>query len=134
MEELQRSLALFRPEAAVLAGLLLVVVVDSTGAAWRNAAMRVLTLGSLAVALGFSFNLAAAGAKAAIFSGMLVVDPLGTAFKVILVAAGLLTVLAFTFRNSRELVGLGQGELLTLVLALLLSSMMLAAANDLVML
>jgi NADH-quinone oxidoreductase subunit N len=134
MEELQRSLALFRPEVAVLAGLLLVVVVDSTGAAWRNAAMRVLTLGSLAVALGFSFNLQAAGAKAAIFSGMLVVDPLGTAFKVILVAAGLLTVLAFTFRNSRELLGLGQGELLTLVLSLVLSSMMLAAANDLVML
>jgi hypothetical protein len=73
MEELQRSLALFRPESAVLAGLLLVVVVDSIGAAWRNAAMRLLTLASLAVALGLAFDLQASGAKGAIFSGMLVV-------------------------------------------------------------
>jgi NADH-quinone oxidoreductase subunit N len=134
MEELQRSLALFHPEVAVLAGLLLVVVLDSIGAAWRNAAMRVTTLAALAVALGLAFNLQASGAKGALFSGMLVVDPLGAAFKLILVAAGLLTVLAFTFRNSRELHGLGQGELFALVLALVLSSMLLAASSDIVML
>jgi NADH-quinone oxidoreductase subunit N len=134
MEELQRSLALFEPETALAVGLLLVVAVDSIGAAWRNAAMRLLTLASLAVALGLAFNLQASGAKGPVFSGMLVVDPLGAAFKVVLVAAGLLTVLAFTFRNSRELHGLGQGEFLALVLALVLSSALLAAANDLVML
>ena len=134
MEELQRSLALFKPEVALTAGLLLVVVVDSVGAAWRNVAMRLLTLASLAVALGLAFNLQASGAKEALFSGMLVVDPLGAAFKVILVAGGLLTVLVFTFRNSRELHGLGQGELMALVLALVLSSLLLASANDLVML
>jgi NADH-quinone oxidoreductase subunit N len=133
MEELQRSLALFQPEAVLTAGLLLVVVVDSIGAAWRNTAMRLLTLASLALALGLAFNLQGSGAKAAIFSGMLVVDPLGAAFKVVLVAAGLLTVLAFTFRNSRELHGLGQGELMALVLALVLLDL-LGASNDLVML
>jgi NADH-quinone oxidoreductase subunit N len=134
MHELLRSLSLFEPEVALVAGLLLVVLVDSTGAAWRNAAMRLLTLASLALALGLAFNLEASGAKGAVFSGMLAVDPLGAAFKVVLVAAGLLTVLAFTFRNSRELHGLGQGELYALVLALVLSSLLLAAANDLVML
>jgi NADH-quinone oxidoreductase subunit N len=134
MEELQRSLALFQPEAVLTAGLLLVVVVDSIGAAWRNAAMRVLTLASLALALGLAFDLQASGAEGALFSGMLVVDPLGAAFKIILVAAGLLTVLAFTFRNSRELHGLGQGELMALILALVLSCLLLAAANDIVML
>jgi NADH-quinone oxidoreductase subunit N len=134
MEELLRSLALFKPETAVVAGLLLVVIADSIGAAWRNAAMRLLTLASLALALGLAFNLQTSGAKASIFSGMLVVDPLGAAFKVILVAAGLLTVLVFTFRNSRELHGLGQGELTALVLALVLSCLLLAASNDLVML
>jgi NADH-quinone oxidoreductase subunit N len=134
MPELLRSLSLFEPEVALVAGLLLVVLVDSTGAAWRNAAMRLLTLASLALALGLAFNLEASGAKGAVFSGMLAVDPLGAAFKVVLVAAGLLTVLAFTFRNSRELHGLGQGELYALVLALVLSSLLLAAANDLVML
>ncbi len=134
MEELQRSLALFRPEAVLTGGLLLVVLVDSIGAAWRNAAMRLLTLASLALALGLAFNLQASGAKSALFSGMVVVDPLGAAFKVVLVAAGLLTVLAFTFRNSRELHGLGQGELMALVLALVLSCLLLAASNDIVML
>jgi NADH-quinone oxidoreductase subunit N len=134
MEELLRSLALFKPETALAAGLLLVVIADSIGAAWRNAAVRTLTLASLAVALGFAFNLQASGAKASLFSGMLVVDPLGAAFKVVLVAAGLLTVLAFTFRNSRELQGLGQGELHALVLALVLSCLLLASASDLVML
>jgi NADH-quinone oxidoreductase subunit N len=134
MEELVRSLALFRPELALTAGLLLVVVADSTLASWRNAAARVLCLASLAAALGLAFDLQASGASAAIFSGAIVVDPLGAAFKVMLVAAALLTVLAFTFRNSRELHGLGQGELYALVLALTLSSLLLAAANDLVML
>ena len=134
MEELRRSLALFGPETVLVAGLLLVVLVDSIGAAWRNAAMRLLTLASLAVALGLAFNLQASGAKEALFSGMLVVDPLAAAFKVVLVAAGLLTVLAFTFRNSRELHGLGQGELMALVLALVLSCLLLAAANDILML
>ncbi len=60
MEELVRSLALFRPEIALTAGLLLVVVVDSTLAAWRDVVARVLCLASLAVALGFAFNLQAA--------------------------------------------------------------------------
>jgi NADH-quinone oxidoreductase subunit N len=134
MQELLRSLALFRPEIALAAGLLLVVVADSTLAPWRNAAVRALTLVSLAAALGFAFQLQAGGASASVFSGALAVDPLGAAFKVVLVAAALLTVLAFSFRNSRELAGLGHGELYALVLALTLSSLLLAAANDIVML
>jgi len=134
MDELQRSLAFFRPETALTAGLLLVVLVDAFGFAWRNVVVRVLTIAALAAALGYSLELQAAGAKASLFSGMLVVDPLGAAFKLVLVAAGLLTVLAFSFRNSRELHGLGQGELFALVLALVLSCLLLAAANDAVML
>ena len=64
MDELLRSLALFRPETALTAGLLLVVIADSIGGAWRNAAVRVLTVASLAAALGFAFGLQAAGAEA----------------------------------------------------------------------
>ncbi len=134
MDELLRSLALFTPETVLTAGLLLVVLADSLGGAWRNGAVRVLSLASLATALGFAFQLQSAGAREAIFSGMLVVDPLGSAFKVILLAAALLTVMVFNFRNSRELHGLGHGELYALVLALTLSSLLLTAANDLVIL
>ena len=60
MEELLRSLALFKPETALTAGLLLVVIADSIGGAWRNAAVRVLTLASLVAALGFAFGLQSA--------------------------------------------------------------------------
>jgi NADH-quinone oxidoreductase subunit N len=134
MHDLTRSLAWFRPETALALGLLAVVVVDSTLHAWRGPVTRALTAAALAAAFGFAFELQAAGAQGALFSGMLVVDPLVSAFKLVLVAAGLLTVLAFSFRNSRELHGLGQGELHALVLALVLSCLLLAAANDLVML
>jgi len=134
MDELQRSLAWFRPETALAAGLLLVVIVDSLGGARRNLVMRLLTVGALAAALAFAFELQAQGAKASLFSGMLVIDPLSAAFKLVLIAAGLLLVLAFSFRNSRELHGLGHGELYALVLALVLSCLLLAAANDIVML
>ncbi len=132
MDKILESLALIRPEAALTLGLLLVVVADSIGGAWRNAAVRILTLLSLAAALGFALALPARGAF--LFSGMLVVDPLGAAFKLILIAAALVVVLVFSFRNSRELHGLGHGELYALVLALTLSSLLLATANDIVML
>src|SRR3972149_6260669 len=131
MDELTRSLAWFRPEIALVAGLLLVVIVDSIGGAWRGPVMRLLTVGALGAGLAFAFELQAAGAKGMLFSGMTVIDPLSAAFKLVLVAAGLLTVLAFSFRNSRELHGLGQGELFALVLALVLSCLLLAAADGL---
>jgi NADH-quinone oxidoreductase subunit N len=134
MDELQRSLAWFRPELALTFGLLLVVLADTFLGAGRNLVMRLLTVAALGAALGSAFALQAAGANGTLFSGMLVIDPLSAAFKLVLIAAGLLTVLAFSFRNSRELHGLGQGELFALVLALVLSCLLLAASNDIVML
>ncbi|HXY42355.1 MAG TPA: proton-conducting transporter membrane subunit, partial [Vicinamibacteria bacterium] len=132
MEEILRSLALFQPEATLAAGLLLVVLADAIGGAWRNTAVRLLALASLALALGLALR--QTGAPGPVFSGMLVCDPLGGAFKLILIGASLLVLLAFSFRNSRELHGMGQGELYSLVLALTLSSLLLAASNDIVML
>jgi NADH-quinone oxidoreductase subunit N len=134
MEEVLRSLALFKPEIALTAGLLLVVIADSIGGSWRNGVVRILSVASLAVALAYAFELQGAGAEGAIFSGMLTVDPLGSFFKIILVLAALLIITAFTFRNARELHGLGQGEFHALVLALTLSNLLLAGANDIVML
>ena len=129
MDELLRSLALFQPEVALTAGLLLVVLVDSTGAAWRGAAMRTLTLSPWRWRWA-SPSTSGHGAPGAAVLGDARVDPVGAAFKVILVAAVLLVVLAFRFDNSKELHGLGQGEFLALVLALALASMLLAAADD----
>ena len=134
MEEVLRSLGLFKPEIALTVGLLLVVIADSIGGAWRNGAVRILTVATLVATLGYALQLQVAGERGAIFSGMLVVDPLGSFFKIVLILASLLVVTTFTFRNSRELHGLGQGELSALVLALTLSNLLLSAANDIVML
>ncbi len=132
MNELLPSLKLFQPEIALVLGLLLVVLVDAFGAAWRNRANQALTAATLVVALVLLVPLRAASSE--IFSGMLAVDSMAVFFKLLLVTASLVLVLAFTFRNSRELFGLGQGEFYALLLALTLSNMLLAGASDLVML
>src|SRR5262245_57213261 len=108
MNEVLASLRHFRPEVAVTAALLLVVMVDATGAAWRNVAMRVLTVGGLVAGLA----LAAADRtfSGELFEGMVVADPMAAFFKALLMGASLLVALCFDFRNSRELRGLGQGE------------------------
>ena len=120
MAELAQSLRHFGPEIALTAALLLAILADATGARFRNALVRLLTLAGLAASLGLCVSLR--GFSGEIWSGMLVVDPLGVFFKVILIGASLLVALAFTFRNSRELRGLGQGEFHALLLAVTLDS------------
>ncbi len=132
MNEIQQSLQRFLPELALTGALLLVVLVDCAQAAWKNAAMRVLTLAGLAGSLAFCLGLR--GVSGEIWSGMMVVDPLGLFFKVLLIGASLLVALVFTFRNSRELHGQGQGEFYALLLAVTLSNLLMAGANDLAML
>ena len=131
MQEVTSSLSRFGPEIALTVALLLVVLADSTGARFRDAACRFLSLAGLAVALVLATRPVAPGE---IWSGMLVVDPLGSFFKLLLIAASLLVGLVFTFRNSRELRGLGQGEFHALLLAVTLSNLLLSASNDLAML
>src|SRR5262249_16182974 len=134
MQQVTQSLALFRPELALSVGLLLVVLVDSTGARWRNPLNRFLTVATFVAALVLALDLQSRGPSTAIWSGMVVVDPLGIFFKVLLVAASLLTVLLFTFDNSKELHGLGQGEFYALLIAVTFSNLLMAAANDIAML
>jgi NADH-quinone oxidoreductase subunit N len=134
MDEVLRSLNRSGPELILTAALLLVVLVDASGIAARNAMNRFLTALGLLSALFACPALARPEAAGPIYSGMLFVDPLGVFFKVLLIAASLLLLLSFTFRNSRELLGLGQGEFYALLLALTLSNLLFAAANDIVML
>src|SRR5262249_27325007 len=97
------SLQRFAPELALTIGLLLVVTIDATGIAARNAINKLLTLATLAVALYLCGPLADASAAGPIFSNMIVVDPMGVFFKIVLIAASLFVLLIFTFSNSREL-------------------------------
>jgi NADH-quinone oxidoreductase subunit N len=132
LQDVLTSVSRFGPELILTGALLLVVVVDSTGVAWRNGVNRVLTVAGLLLALVRCAELR--GISAEIFGGMAVVDPVAVFFKALLIGASLLVVLAFTFRNSRELHGLGQGEFYALLLAVTLSNVLMAAANDLAML
>src|SRR5271154_3183359 len=100
MQEIASSLNRFGPEIALTVALLLVVIADSTGARFRDAACRFLSVAGLVVALVLAARPVAPGE---IWSGMLVVDPLGSFFKLLLIGASLLVGLVFTFRNSREL-------------------------------
>jgi NADH-quinone oxidoreductase subunit N len=130
--ELLDSLAGVLPEGALTVGLLLVVLVDAFRPPGRDALCRLIAVASLAAAIALA--LLAPPVAGPIFSGMLVVDPASTFFKVLLATAGLLVACTFTFRNSRELTGLGQGEFYALLLGITLSSLLLATANDLAML
>jgi NADH-quinone oxidoreductase subunit N len=132
MNEVMASLQHFRPELAVTATLLLVVAVDSVGGAWRNLAMRLLTVAGLAGGLVLAvLDREFAGE---LFYGMAVADPMAAFFKALLLGASLLVALIFDFRNSRELHGLGQGEFYALLLAVTLSNILMATANDVAML
>jgi NADH-quinone oxidoreductase subunit N len=131
MEEVLGSLRLFRPELALTLGLLLVVIADSIGGAWRDRACFALSAGTLLAALLLSRPLVA-HPGGPLFDGMLALDPLGVFFKVLLIGAALLVIV--TFRSARELAGLGMGEFYSLMLALTLSNLLLVAANDLTML
>jgi NADH-quinone oxidoreductase subunit N len=132
MGDVVQSLQRFLPELVLTGALLLVVLVDAFGVPGRNAVNRGLTVAALVAALVLAVRQDATPGY--IFAGMLAVDPMSVFFKALLLAASLLVALVFTFRNSRELAGLGQGEFYALLLAVTLSNLLLAAANDLAML
>ena len=132
MNEVLQSVRRFLPELVLTGALMLVVLVDASRARWRDGVNRLLTVGSMLAALLLCGRLY--GWSGEIFSGMLVLDPMAVFFKLLLVASSLLVVLIFTFRNSRELSGLGQGEFYALMLAVTLANVLMATANDLAML
>jgi NADH-quinone oxidoreductase subunit N len=132
MSEVVASLNRFLPELALTGALLLVVLVDAFRLPGRDTVNHALTVAALLLALVLAARQDAAPGY--IFAGMLAVDPMAVFFKVLLLAASLLVALMFTFRNSRELFGLGQGEFYVLLLAVTLSNLLLAAASDLAML
>src|SRR6185503_11432841 len=123
MQELLPSLRSFLPELTLSTALLLVVLVDASRVRGRDAVNRFLTVAVLLAALVLAVR--TKGASAALFSGMVVLDPMAVFFKALLIGASLLVALMFTFRNSRELFGLGQGEFYALLLAVTFSNLLM---------
>jgi NADH-quinone oxidoreductase subunit N len=121
----------FLPELTLTGALLLVVVIDATRARWRDAVNFALT----AAALGFALFLCTqlnTSVDQKIWDGMVVLDPITVYFKILLLAASLLVLVMF--RRSGELRGLVLSEFYALLLAVTLSNLLLAAANDIAML
>src|SRR2546428_2131078 len=108
MNEVLGSLNRFGPETLLTLALLLVVVIDSTLARWRDRVNLVVTAAALLGALVLCQRLYVQGYSGPLFSGMLVLDPMSVFFKMLLIGASLLVLLAF--RSARELEGLGQSE------------------------
>ena len=133
MDQVVQSLNRFVPELVLTGG-------AAARACWwtrsacrgANVVNRVLTVGALLAALVLATR--QDPSPGYLFAGMLAVDPMAVFFKALLIAASLLVALVFTFRNSRELFGLGQGEFYALLLAVTLSNVLLATSNDLAML
>jgi NADH-quinone oxidoreductase subunit N len=132
MDEVTRSITLFLPEVILTIGILVVVLLDASLVKWRGAASHTVSVLTLLAALVVDVLRPTPAGE--IWNGMLAVDPLATFFKGILLGAALVVAAAFTFRNARELRGLGQGEFYALLLAVTLGTLLLATANDLVML
>ena len=133
MSDVLDSVRRFYPELALTAGMLVVVLVDTTAIRARNAINFWLTLATLVIAMVLCAPLASAP-PGPLFGGMLVLDPMAVFFKLLLIGASLVVVGAFRFTGSRELAGLGQGEFYALLLAVTFSNLLMASASDLAML
>jgi NADH-quinone oxidoreductase subunit N len=126
------SAAWFRPELALTAGIMLLLLLDL---GWKKSPHRVLILtvaalgvfGAAAAFLGFQPI-----EKSAMFNGMIVSDPFATFFKWLFLAAGILTVLissrATDFGSPRI------GVFYALLAAVVLGMFLMASSFDLLML
>ena len=123
--------ARFLPELVLTGALLLVVLVDATRARWRDSVNFALTAAALLGALFLCTRLDVASDRT-LWEGMVVLDPIARFFKILLIGASFLVLVMF--RRSRELAGLVMSEMYALLLAVTLSNLLLAAANDLAML
>ncbi|MCM2257094.1 MAG: NADH-quinone oxidoreductase subunit N [Vicinamibacteria bacterium] len=130
MDALLESLARTVPEAIVCLGLLLVVVLDSAGGAARRAIGPISVLSLLLALVALSRE---TGAPVASWSGMIASDPLSALLRALILLGTLLVLLSFDLGRSRELKGLGLGEFHALLLAVAFACLLLASANDLVM-
>jgi NADH-quinone oxidoreductase subunit N len=122
---------LFLPELVLSAAMLLVVLVDASRARARDAVNFVLTGAALVAALVLCLPLRLHAATE-LWSGMVVLDPVAVFFKLLLIGASLIVLVMF--RRSRELAGLVMSEFYALLLAVTVSTLLLAASNDLAML
>jgi NADH-quinone oxidoreductase subunit N len=125
------SLAWFRPELALTAGVVVLLVLDLV---WRRSPARSarLTVAALAV-LGAAAALLVFQPEAprSLFNGMIASDGLATFFKWLFLGAGAVTVLVTALGS--ELAPARRGEFYALLAAIVLGMFLMASATDLLM-
>jgi NADH-quinone oxidoreductase subunit N len=127
----QHSLLFFLPELTLTVGMVVVILCDITLKSLRNRLNPLLTVFTLVLAAYFTFQLNHA-ASVGLFHGMLAIDGFAQLFKLFLLLAALLVVLASL--NSTELAPFHQGEFFALLLAVTLGMVLLANSTNLAML
>ena len=125
------SLKFFLPELTLTVGILLVILCDISLKSLRNRLNPILTVFTLVLAAYYTFQLQDAPA-ASLFHGMLAIDSFAQFFKLFLLLAALLVVLASL--HSAELAPFHQGEFFALLLAVTLGMVLLANSTNLAML
>jgi NADH-quinone oxidoreductase subunit N len=128
------SLAWFRPELALTAGVIVLLVLDllsrpSTSGQRRRWPLAIAAL----VVLGAAAALLASqpAEPRALFHGMIASDGLATFFKWLFLGAGALTVIVTAL--GTELAPARQGEFFALLVAIVLGMFLMASASDLLM-
>ncbi len=126
-----QSLKFFLPELTLTVGILLVILCDISLKSLRNRLNPILTVLTLVLAAYYTFQLQDTTA-ASLFHGMLAIDSFAQFFKLFLLLAAVLVVLASL--HSAELAPFHQGEFFALLLAVTLGMVLLANSTNLAML
>jgi len=128
--ELLNDLSLFAPETAITATLVLAILADLMFRRQPRVVAGLVLAGFLATGVLLA---ARAGTHASIFSGMVAVDSFALFFKAIVVAAGVLVVLFSMESGELNSSGRSMGEYYALLCAAGLGMMVMAGANNLLM-
>jgi len=125
------SLKFFLPELTLTVGILAVILCDIALKGLRNRLNPLLTVFTLVLAAYYTLQLNNV-ASASLFHGMLAIDGFAQFFKLLLLLAAVLVVLASL--HSAELASVHQGEFFALLLAVTLGMVLLANSTNLAML
>ena len=120
----------FLPELILILAAALIMVCDAVTQTHQKSALAAFSLAALLAALPAAVYASSMPGKA--FSGMLIVDGFATYFRVIVIGAGILTVLASNRFLERE--GANSGEFYALLLFSVSGQSIMAASNELIIL
>ena len=130
VDQILESISHFLPETALTAALCLAILSDLLFRKNHTVTMVIVLLGFL---VALAFVLRQGGITETIFSGMVVVDPFATYFKIIIGMSAILIVLFSFFSGEVKATEKRKGEYFSLLLAMTLGMYLMAGAANLLM-